>query len=124
MALTKEDVFMRGTCRANRHGFLQGVIYAQIEAFILGRVSIRTMVDATNGLADFGWVDGNNVQFLTSTDGTKTSNVTRRVGRKISRYEIQPPSKVTTMGCRHLTVMSSYKSVSTYHKDMGSKNTT
>ena len=77
----KEDVFIRGTCHANRHGFPQGVIYARKEATRLGRGSIKTLVDAMNGLAAFGWVDGNPVHFLTSEDGTKTSNVTCRVGR-------------------------------------------
>ena len=65
VALMKEDVFMRGTCRANRHGFPQGVIYARTEATRLGRGFIKAIVDATNGLADFGWVDGNPVHFLT-----------------------------------------------------------
>ena len=50
------------------------------------------MVDATNGLADFGWVDGNHVQFLTSTDGTKTSNVTRRVGRE--NLQVRDPTTI------------------------------
>ena len=50
------------------------------------------MVDATNGLADFGLVDGNHVQFLTSTDGTKTSNVTRRVGRE--NLQVRDPTTI------------------------------
>ena len=90
VALMKEDVFMRGTCRANRHGFPQGFIYTRTEATRLGRGSIKIMVDATNGLAAFGWVDENPVHFLTSADGTKTSNVTRRFGR--DNHQVQAPT--------------------------------
>ena len=48
------------------------------------------MLDATNGLAAFGWVDGNPVHFLNSKDGTKTSNVTRRVGR--DNHQVRDPT--------------------------------
>ena len=81
VALMKENVFMRGTCRVNRHGFPQGVIYDQTEATRLGQGLIKTMVDATNGPVAFGWVYGNPVHYLTSADGTKTRNLTRRFGR-------------------------------------------
>ena len=92
VALMKEDVFMRGTFRANRRGFLQGVIYARTEANRLGQGSIHMMVDATNGLVAFGWVDRNPVHFLTSVDGTKTSNVTHRFGK--DNHQVQAPTSI------------------------------
>ena len=50
------------------------------------------MVDATNGLEAFGLVDGNPVQLLTSEDETKTSNVTRRVGR--DNCQVRAPTSI------------------------------
>ena len=83
--LMKHDVYIRGTVRANRKGFPQGVMFTKAEAKDRGRGTIKNMMDFKNQIVAYGWVDGNPVHFLTSADGTGTSSVTRRVGRESVR---------------------------------------
>ena len=87
VALREKGVFMRGTCRPNRFGFPSTVRYSNTEANNQGRGSIKRMVDTKNHLAAYGWVDGNPVHFLTSADGTGSTEVKRRVGRTIARVK-------------------------------------
>ena len=79
--LLKKGVYMRGTCRKNRRGFPQGVIYTKSEASKLRRGQNKMMVDCDQKLVVYGWVDGSPVQLLTTADGSVSSaNVKRRVG--------------------------------------------
>ena len=87
VALRQKGVYIRGTCRPNRIGFPQAVRFTNTEANNQDRGTIKRMVDSTNHLAAYGWVDGNPVHFLTSADGTGSTNVKRRVGRKVSRVK-------------------------------------
>ena len=85
VALRNKGVFMRGTCRANRLGFPSAARFTNREAANQGRGAIKRMVDIRNGIAAYGWVDGNPVHFITSADGTATSTVSRRIGRQIKK---------------------------------------
>jgi hypothetical protein len=89
VALLKEEVYIRGTCRSNRKGFPTGVMFSRPDATRLGRGSIKTMIDKDHRIAAYGWVDGNPVHFLTTADGTSTSTVQRRVGR--DRLSVKAP---------------------------------
>ena len=82
VALGRRDVFMRGTCRTNRLGFPAAVRFTNTEATNQGRGRMKRVVDVRNNLVAYGWVDGNPVHFLTSADGSNTSEVTRRIGKK------------------------------------------
>jgi hypothetical protein len=81
IALAERKVYIRGTCRANRGGFPAVVQYGRTEAAKVDRGTHKMVSDGYYGIACYGWIDGNPVHFLTSTDGTTTNEVTRRIGR-------------------------------------------
>ena len=83
--LKKNDVYIRGTCRTNRSGFPVAVRFTNSEASNQGRGAIKRVVDVRNHLAAYGWVDGNPVHFITSADGTATTEVRRRIGKKVEK---------------------------------------
>ena len=81
VALAKRQVFIRGTCRANRGGFPSAVRYGNTEASKVERGTHKMVSDKKYGIACYGWIDGNPVHFLTSADRSTTNEVSRRVGR-------------------------------------------
>lgn len=81
VALSKEKVYIRGTCRSNRAGFPAAVQYSKPEATKVERGTHKMVSDAQYGISCYGWVDGNPVHFLTTADGTVLNEVTRTVGR-------------------------------------------
>ena len=85
VALKNNGVYIRGTCRTNRLGFPVAVRFTNAEANSQGRGRIKRVVDIKNHLAAYGWVDGNPVHFLTSADGTATTDVKRRISRNIEK---------------------------------------
>ena len=87
VALGKRDVYIRGTCRTNRLGFPAAVRFTNTEATKQGRGQMKKVVDVRNNLVAYGWVDGNPVHFLTSADGSKTTEVKRRIGKKIEKIK-------------------------------------
>jgi hypothetical protein len=81
VALSERNVYIRGTCRANRAGFPAAVKYGAAEASKVVRGTHKMVSDAKYGITCYGWIDGNPVTFLTSADGSVTNEVTRRIGR-------------------------------------------
>jgi len=79
IALRERKIFLRGTCRSNRIGFPKGVMFTRTEADKAGRGCIKRMVDETNGIVAYGWVDGNPVHLITTADGTEVGSVTRQI---------------------------------------------
>ena len=81
--LKRKGVYMRGTCRKNRRGFPKGVLYSKTDAKNFERGSYKMMVDATNLLVCYGWLDGSPVQILSTADGSVShSSVVRRIGKE------------------------------------------
>ena len=68
-------------------GFPESVRITNTEANNQSRGLFKKMVDAKNHIAAYGWIDGNPVHFLTTADGTTTTEVKRRIGKKVERIK-------------------------------------
>jgi hypothetical protein len=89
IALAERKLYIRGACRANRGSFPAAVQYGRMEAAKVDQGTHKMVSHANYGIACYGWIDGNPVHFLTSADGTTTSEVTRRIGR--SKKKVKAP---------------------------------
>ncbi len=91
--LRQKGLYMRGTCRVNKIGFPEGVIYTKNEVKELGSGNARCMVDKANGLTAFGWVDGtSHVHFLSTADGSQMSEVKRK--KKNEKHQVKAPLSI------------------------------
>ena len=82
--LSKKNVYMRGTCRANRKGFPSAVKYNKGDAKKLARGTMKMMVDSQNHIAAYGWLDNSPVQMITTADGSANrAQVSRQVGKDV-----------------------------------------
>ena len=64
IALRKNGVFARGTCRSNRVMFPQSIQFTKADARNSVRGSMKVAVNTKHKIAAMGWVDGNPVHFF------------------------------------------------------------
>jgi hypothetical protein len=77
--LKKRRILARGTVRCNSKWLPKTVQISKSQSKQYSRGHYRMAVNYANGIAAYGWIDGNPVNIITTADSTKETTVRRQV---------------------------------------------